>query len=110
MVLLLSSGSSALFSGRIHQNGPSVGIMAGSRNAALSRRSLVFPADLIAGVVRLVEPDANIDPGHGGAGESQGVDKPAQRGAPSGLRLRRIVSAIKRDWLAPLVGRETAEC
>jgi hypothetical protein len=79
--------------------------MAGSRNATLSRQSLVYPAALIAGDVRLVEPDANIDPCHAAAAESQGVDKPAQRRAPSGLRLRRIVSVVKRDWLPPLVRR-----
>src|SRR5580704_7757887 len=79
--------------------------MAGRRNTALSRRIFVFPADLIAGDVRLVEPDANINSGHTAAGESEGVDKPAQRRAPSGLRFRRIVSAVKRDWLGPLVGR-----
>src|ERR1700722_4266629 len=56
--------------------------------------------------IRLVEPDTNIDPGHAAAGEGQGVDKPAQRRAPPGLRLRRIVSAIQRDWLPPLVGRD----
>src|SRR5580704_19361578 len=80
--------------------------MASGRNAALSRRGLVFSLCLVAGDVRRVEPVAEIDPGHGGAGESQGVYKPAQRGAPSGLRVQRIVSTIKRDWLPPLVGRD----
>jgi hypothetical protein len=61
---------------------------------------LVFPAGLVAGDVRRVEPVA----GHGGAGESKGVDKRAQRGAPLGLRVRKIVSTVKRDWLPPLVG------
>jgi hypothetical protein len=69
---------------------PSVCIMASGRNAALSRRGLVFSVCPLAGDVRPVEPVADIDPGHGGAGECQGVDKPAQRGAPPGLRLRKI--------------------
>jgi hypothetical protein len=80
LFLLFSSHSAE----RIQSKWPSVCIMAGSRNAPLSRRSLVYPADLIAGDDRLVEPDANIDPGHATAGESEGVDKPAQRRAPSG--------------------------
>ena len=84
---------------------PSVWTMASRPNVALTRRGLVFPAGLVAGGVRLVEPDADIYPGHGGAGESQGVDKSAQRGSSSSLWLRRIVSAIKRDWLPPLVRR-----
>ena len=69
---------------------PSVCIMASGCNAALSRRGLVFSVCPVAGDVRLVEPDADIDPGHAGAGEGQAFDKPAQRRAPSGLRLRRI--------------------
>jgi hypothetical protein len=97
--LLLFTSRSA---GRIQSKWPSVRIMAGSRNAALSTRSLVYPADLIAGDVRVVVPSANIDPGHATAGVSEGFDNSAQHRAPSGLRLQRIVSVIKRHWLAPL--------
>src|ERR1700722_20101449 len=79
--------------------------MAGSRNAALSRRGLVFSVCPVAGRIRRVEPVADIDPGHTAAGESEGVDKPAQRRLPTGFGLRRIVSAIRRDWLPPLVRR-----
>ena len=68
-------------------------------------QSSLSSCGLVAGVVGGVEPDADIDPRHAGAADSQNVDEPAQRRTPSGLRLRRIVSAIERDWVPPLVGR-----
>ena len=54
---------------------PSVCITASGRDPALSRRGLVFSVCPVAGDVRPVEPDANIDPGHTAAGESEGVDE-----------------------------------